>query len=44
MIDLTINKTGLEHNLRKAKENRIIIPTSPRCSTRRPSRRRSGSG
>ena len=24
MIDLTINKTGLEHNLRKAKENRII--------------------
>ena len=27
MIDLTINKTGLEHNLRKAKENRIIIPT-----------------
>ena len=28
MIDLTINKTGLEHNLRKAKENRIIIPLS----------------
>lgn len=26
MIDLTINKAGLEHNLRKAKENRIIIP------------------
>ena len=27
MIDLTINKTGLEHNLAKAKENNIIIPT-----------------
>ena len=27
MIDLTINKEGLEHNLRKAKENHIIIPT-----------------
>jgi cysteine synthase A len=27
MIDLSINKTGLEHNIRKAKENNIIIPT-----------------
>ena len=27
MIDLTINKTGLEHNIQKAKENNIIIPT-----------------
>ena len=26
-IDLSINKTGLEHNLQKAKENNIIIPT-----------------
>ena len=27
MIDLSINKEGLEHNLKKAKENNIIIPT-----------------
>ena len=27
MIDLTINKAGLEHNIAKAKENDIIIPT-----------------
>ena len=27
MIDLTINKNGLEHNVQKAKENNIIIPT-----------------
>ncbi len=27
MIDLSINKTGLEHNIQKAKENNIIIPT-----------------
>ena len=27
MIDLTINKQGLEHNIKKAKENGIIIPT-----------------
>ncbi len=27
MIDLTINKTGLEHNIQKARENRIVIPT-----------------
>ena len=27
MIDLTINKQGLEHNLKKAKENGIVIPT-----------------
>ena len=33
MIDLTINKTGLEHNIQKAKENHIIIPPSPRCRT-----------
>ena len=27
MIDLTINKQGLEHNLKKARENNILIPT-----------------
>ena len=27
MIDLSINKQGLEHNIKKAKENGIIIPT-----------------
>ena len=27
MIDLRINKAGLENNIRKAKENNIIIPT-----------------
>ena len=27
MIDLTINEKGLEHNIEKAKENNIIIPT-----------------
>ncbi|MEG1592856.1 MAG: pyridoxal-5-phosphate-dependent protein subunit beta, partial [Oscillibacter sp.] len=27
MIDLSINKAGLEHNLQKAKENHIVIPT-----------------
>ena len=27
MIDLTINREGLAHNLSKAKENRIVIPT-----------------
>ena len=26
-IDLSINKTGLMHNIEKAKENNIIIPT-----------------
>ena len=26
-IDLTINKTGLQHNIEKAKENNVIIPT-----------------
>ena len=26
-IDLRINKEGLEHNIAKAKENKIIIPT-----------------
>ena len=26
MIDLTINKQGLEHNLKKARENNILIP------------------
>ena len=26
-IDLSINKEGLSHNLKKAKENNIIIPT-----------------
>jgi hypothetical protein len=27
MIDLTINKTVLDKNIRKAKENKVIIPT-----------------
>ena len=27
MIDLSINKVGLEHNIQKAKENHIIIHT-----------------
>ena len=27
MIDLRINKEGLAHNIQKAKENNIIIPT-----------------
>ena len=27
MIDLSINKQGLAHNIKKAKENGIIIPT-----------------
>ncbi|MGN8889141.1 pyridoxal-phosphate dependent enzyme [Dysosmobacter sp. HCP28S3_G4] len=27
MIDLTINKTGLAHNIQKARENKIVIPT-----------------
>ena len=26
-IDLSINKEGLQHNIQKAKENNIIIPT-----------------
>ena len=26
-IDLSINKDGLEHNIQKAKENNVIIPT-----------------
>ena len=26
-IDLTINKTGLQHNIKKARENNVIIPT-----------------
>ena len=25
MIDLSINKVGLEHNIQKAKENNVII-------------------
>ena len=27
MIDFTINRAGLEHNIQKARENNIIIPT-----------------
>ncbi len=27
MIDLTIHQEGLAHNLKKAKENGIVIPT-----------------
>ena len=27
MIDLTIHRQGLEHNLKKARENNILIPT-----------------
>ena len=26
-IDLSINKVGLAHNIQKAKENNVIIPT-----------------
>ena len=26
-IDLTINKTGLQHNIEKAKENNVIRPS-----------------
>ena len=33
MIDLSINKVGLEHNIQKAKENHIIIPPLLRCRT-----------
>ena len=29
-IDLSINKVGLEHNIQKAKENNVIIPTIAR--------------
>ena len=31
MIDLRINKEGLKHNIQKAKENHIIIPTHHRA-------------
>ena len=37
-IDLSINKEGLAHNIKKAKENGIIIPTlrhASRCPTAR---------
>ena len=27
MIDFSVQKTGLEHNIQKARENHIIIPT-----------------
>ena len=27
MIDLSINRQGLAHNIKKAKENGIVIPT-----------------
>ena len=27
MIDFTINKEGLRHNIEKARENHIVIPT-----------------
>ena len=27
MIDLSINRVGLAHNIQKAKENNVIIPT-----------------
>ena len=27
MIDLTINKKGREHNIKRAREQKIIIPT-----------------
>ena len=32
-IDLTSHKEALEHNIRKAKENNITSPPSPRCLT-----------
>ena len=43
-IDLTINKEGLLHNIQKAKENNIIIPTiaqmqNPRSDPPRRSRK-----
>ena len=31
-IDLTINKTGLQHNIEKAKENNVSSRPSRRCS------------
>ena len=37
-IDLTINKEGLLHNIQKAKENNIIIPTIAQCRMRSSSR------
>ena len=44
MIDLRINKEGLKHNIEKAKENHIIIPTiaqmqNPGSHPRRKSRK-----
>lgn len=33
MIDLSINKVGLEHNIQKAKENHISSPPLLRCRT-----------
>ena len=44
MIDLTINKTGLEHNHpARPRKTTSSSPPSPRCRTRSPSRRRSRS-
>ena len=34
MIDLRINKEGLKHNIEKAKENHIIIPSKCRHNKR----------
>jgi hypothetical protein len=40
MIDLTINKTGLEHNIRRPRKTTSSSPPSPRCSTPRPDPRK----
>ena len=33
MIDLTLNKTGLERNIKKARENNVVIPTFAQMQT-----------
>ena len=33
-IDLSINKVGLAHNIQKAKENNVIIPTIAQMQNR----------
>ena len=42
MIDLHIDRTGLDHNIRKAGKTASSSPPSPRMQRRRPSRSRSG--
>ncbi len=31
MIDLSVCKEGLAHNIKRAREHNVIIPPSPRC-------------